>query len=64
MLYFLRIRVIFQSRQVKGNRETIFLCLPPGAAAEAVRAFSSQSGHLETPMPLKNDPPWKGAGFI
>lgn len=27
-LCFLRIRVIFESRQVKGNRETIYLCLP------------------------------------
>ncbi|XP_014737770.1 PREDICTED: protein FAM149B1 isoform X2 [Sturnus vulgaris] len=34
-----------------------------GAAVEAVRAFNSQSVHLETPMPLKNDPPWKCAGF-
>lgn len=63
ILYCLRIRVIFENRQVKGNRETIYLWLPPGAVVEAVRAFNSQSVHLETPMPLKNYPPWKCAGF-
>lgn len=50
MLYFLRIRVTFESRQVKGNRETIYLWLPPRSCElwgpSTPKVFTSRFLHL------------------
>lgn len=56
-------RVIFQSRQVKGNSNHPPLASPQELLLKLWEPSAPQGVHLETPTPLKNDPPWKCAGF-